>query len=1072
MPVIGSRAHSPPWPPPPENARRLYNSFIREGGGMPLLKCRARVVAALVTGLIMLAAAAGSLVAQGIPGSRFSALHWRLVGPFRGGWATAVAGVPGRPATFYIGSADGGVWRTTDAGVTWRPLFNRYGSASIGALTVAPGNPRVLWAGTGQVQQRWDIVDGDGVYRSTDGGDTWTHVGLEDTRHIGRIWVDPRNAEIALVAALGHNFGANEQRGIFRTENGGRTWTKVLGRDADTGAVDIAGDTALPDVLYASLWQVRRHPWLDYWQPTIGPGNGIYKSTDGGRTWAPVGGSGLPKGPVGRIELGVAPGTSARRVWALIVAPVDDGLYRSDDGGGTWTRINSDPGLGSDYMSEVVPDPRNPDVVWTMGRSLHRSQDGGKSFVLAKGSPGGDDYHCLWIDPTDAQRMITGADQGAVVTQNGGRTWSSWYNQPTGQFYRLATDNRFPYWIYSGQQDSGTVAIASRSDYGQITVREWHPVGGDERDGDVPDPSNPDIVYGAGLGGRLSKWDARTGQVQNVTPWPVSSYGERPGTSRYRYSWITPLAISPRPPHAIYMGAQVLFRSTDGGQSWQTVSPDLSGAMPGAKGCEDDVTIERATACGYGVIFAIAPSPAADGLVWIGTDNGRVQVTRNDGATWTDVTPPGMRDWTKVNIIDASATDPGTAYVAADRHRLDDFHPLAWRTHDFGKTWTEIGGGLPDGAWVGVVRADAKRRGLLFAGTSRAIHVSFDDGDHWQSVQLDLPTTGINDLLVHGDDVIVATEGRGIWSLDAIGPLRSAAEAAPANLPVLSPPPVAYRLRANNNKDTPLPPEEPRGENPPVGAIVDYVLTEAPASPVIIEIVQAGGARAGETIVRRFHSDEKPTRPPADVYFAESWLATPAIPTAHAGHNRFVWDLRYPAPRALEYEYSIAAVPGGAKPTPEGAFVLPGTYEVRVTIDGKTLGQPLTVVMDPRADTPAGDLAALLAFEREVEGQMSRSADLAEAANATRTRLSAARDAAKDADARAAADHALRDFERVAGGVPDENPAAINAILASVARDLESADLAPTQPQRETLASCRQALDRYAARVGALPRRP
>jgi photosystem II stability/assembly factor-like uncharacterized protein len=1014
-------------------------------------------------------------LALAVPESQFSALHWRLVGPFRGGWATAVSGIPGNATTFYFGGADGGVWRTMDAGVTWRPLFNqpggRQGSASIGALAVAASNPEVLWAGTGQINQRWDIVDGDGVYRSTDGGDTWTHVGLEDTRHIGRIWVDPRNAEVALVAALGHNFGPNVQRGIFRTEDGGRTWTKVLYRDADTGAVDIAGDAALPDVLYASLWQVRRHPWLDYWQPTIGPGSGIYKSTDAGRTWAPVRGSGLPKVPVGRIELGVAPGTSARRVWALIASESDGGLYRSDDGGTTWTRINPDPGLASDYMSEVVPDPRNAEIVWTMGRSLHRSMDGGTTLTIVKGAPGGDDYHCLWIDPTDPQRMITGADQGAVLTLNGGRTWSSWYNQPTGQFYRLATDNRFPYWIYSGQQDSGTVAIASRSDYGQITFRDWHPVGGDERDGDVPDPTNPDIVYGAGLGGRLSKWNARTGQVQNVTPWPVSSYGERPGTARYRYSWITPLAISARPPHAIYTAAQVLFRSIDGGQSWKTVSGDLTGAGAGAKGCEGDVPVEGATACGFGVIFAIAPSPSADGLVWIGTDNGRVHVTRNDGASWTNVTPPDMRDWTKVNIIDASATDPATAYVAADRHRLDDFHPVAWRTHDFGKTWTEIGHGLPDGAWVGVVREDPKRRGLLFAGTSRGIHVSFDDGEHWQSPQLDLPRTGINDLLVHGDDVIVATQGRGIWVLDGIEPLRHAAVNAVSDAPVLLRPSTAYRVRANENKDTPLPPEEPRGANPPVGAVLDYVLPQAPSRPVVIEIVKAeGGGRQAETaarnevIVRRFSSDETPKRPPADVYFAESWIAPPAMPTARAGHNRFVWNLRYPAPRALEYEYSIAAVPGGSEATPEGAFVLPGPYEVRLTVDGKTLRQPLTVVMDPRVNTPETDLAALLAFQRDVEAQMARSADLAEAAGAARTRLEAARDTAKDADARAAADRALADLDRVLGGVADENPVAINAGLASLARDLEGADAAPTAPQRELLDQYRQALDRYAAR--------
>jgi photosystem II stability/assembly factor-like uncharacterized protein len=1013
---------------------------------------------ALALILVGLLAAASTALRSQVPGDSFSALNWRLVGPFRGGWATAVAGVPGSSTTFYFGGADGGVWRTLDAGVTWQPLFDREASASIGALAVAPGNPRVLWAGTGHVQQRWDVVAGDGVYRSTNGGDTWAHVGLADTRHIGSIWVDPRSPDVALVAALGHLFGPNQERGVFRTQDGGRTWTKVLYRDANTGAVSIAGDTAVPDVLYASLWQVRRHPWLDYFQPTIGPGSGIYKSTNAGRTWSPAGTKGLPTVPVGRIELAVSPGTSARRVWALIASETSGGLYRSDDGGATWTAVNPDPGLASDYTSGVVADPQNPDVVWTMGRSLHRSEDGGKTFSIPKGSPGGDDYHRLWIDPTDPGRMITGADQGAVVTVDGGRTWSSWYNQPTGQFYRLAADNRFPYWIYSGQQDSGTVAIASRSDYGQITFRDWHPVGGDERDGDVPDPSNPDIVYGAGLGGRLSKWFASTGQVQDVAPWPVSSYGDRPGAARYRYSWITPLAISPRPPHSIYLAAQVLFRSDDGGQSWKTVSPDLTGAVAGMKECEGDMPVERATACGFGVIFAIAPSPVSDGLVWIGTTNGRVQVTRDDGATWTDVTPPGMLDWTKVNIIDASSTDPGTAYVAADRHRLDDFRPMAWRTHDYGKTWTEIGHLLRRDEWVGVVRADPKRAGLLFAGTSRGVHVSFDDGDNWHGLQLNLPCTGINDLLVHDDDVVIATQGRGIWSLDEIAPLRHAASTL-ANAPVLVPPPVAYRLRANENRDTPLPPDEPSAKNPPVGAVLDYVLPKTPAGPVVLEIRAPDGS-----MVRRFSSAEKAVIPPADIYFARSWIAPPAIPTSHAGHNRFVWNLRYAPPEAIEYEYSIAAVPRGSEPTPEGAFVLPGRYEVRLTVDGKTLSQPLTVVMDPRVKTSTDDLAALLSFERQVAAEMARSAELARAATALRKRLETERSTATDADARARAARELADLEKVVSAVPTENPSAVNAVLASLATDLEGVDAAPTEPQREVLQAYRQALDRYEAR--------
>jgi photosystem II stability/assembly factor-like uncharacterized protein len=973
----------------------------------------------------------GDRLSAAIPETAYQDLRYRLLGPFRGGWATVAAGIPGEPATFYFGSADGGVWRTTDAGTTWSPLFERGGSASIGALAIAASDPKTLWIGTGQVHQRWDIVGGDGVYRSTDGGESWTHVGLADTRHIGAIWVDPRNADVAIVAALGHVFGPSQERGLFRTEDGGRTWAHVLSRGPDTGAVDLAADPDTPDVVYASLWQVRRYPWLDYFQPAVGTGSGIWRSLDAGRTWSPVGSSGLPTGPLGRIELAVAPGSGARRVWAAIFASAGAGLYRSDDAGGSWSRINADASLASSYTSGLTPDPRNPEILWAMGRSLRRSTDAGKSFTIVRGAPGGDDYHFLWIDPREPRRMITASDQGAVVSVNGGATWSSWYNQPTGQFYRLAADESFPYRIYSGQQDSGTVAIASRSDYGQLTFRDWQPVGGDERDGDVPDPANPGVVYGAGLGGRLSKWHADTGQVQNISPWPVARYGERPLPGSYRYSWITPVAISKRAPHALYQAAQLVFRSLDGGRSWQTLGPDLTGAAPGTPGCDGDVAIEKATACGFGVIFALAPSPAAAGVLWVGTDNGRVQLTRDDGGSWSDVTPAGLGDWTKVNLIDASPTDPATAYVAADRHRLDDLQPLAWRTHDFGASWTEIGHGLPEGAWVGVVRQDPKRPGLLFAGTSRGIHVSFDDGGHWQSLQQNLPRTGINDLLVKGDDLVVATQGRALWVLDGLAPLRQLSEPALAAGTLLVAPPVAYRLRPNQNKDTPLPPEEPRGANPPVGAVLDYVLPEALSEPIAIEIVGPDGA-----LVRRFLSDASVARPASEVYFADSWLGAQAVPPARSGHNRFVWNLRYPPPRALRPEYSIAAVPGAATPVlPEGAFVLPGTYEVRLIAGAETLRQPLEVALDPRIHVSAADLEALLRFEREVELALAGSAELAERKGAAEAPLA------------------------------DEAPEKVNRVLAALASDLESADAAPTDAQREVLRFYRAALGRFEARL-------
>jgi len=1023
---------------------------------------RPTLLAILVLLQVALAATrvtASSPAAAAIEPGDYAGLRWRLLGPFRGGWATAVAGVPGEPATFLFGGADGGVWKTIDAGVTWRPIFERGRASSIGALSIAPSDPKVIWIGTGQVHQRWDVVSGEGLYRSTDGGATWNPAGLADSRHIGKIWVDPSNAEVAVVAALGHLFGPGGERGLFRTEDGGKSWTQVLYRDADTGAVEIAGDPAHPQRLYAALWQVRRHPWMDYFQPTEGPGSAVYRSQDGGRTWTPAGATGWPLGDLGRIALAVAPGSSGSKVWAAVSGK---GLFTSLDGGSTWTLTNGDGSLANSYMANLAVDAHRPDTLWAMGRGLRRSDDSGRSFTIAKGAPGGDDYHTLWIDPADNRRMVTGADQGAVVTLNGGASWSSWYNQPTGQFYRLAADRRFPYWIYSGQQDSGTVAIASRSDYGQLTFRDWHPVGGDERDGDVPDPANPDIVYGAGLGGRLSKWDARTGEVQNVSPWPIPSYGARPGSTRYRYSWITPLAISPRPPHAIYQGAQVLFRSLDGGASWSTVSPDLTGAVPGASGCDGDVPVARATACGFGVIFAIAPSPAVAEQVWIGTDNGRVQLTRDNGATWHEVTPPGLGDWSKVNTIDAAATDPATAYVAADRHRLDEIRPVAFRTHDFGATWTDIGRGLPQDEWLGALRQDPQRAGLLYAGTNRGVYVSFDDGESWSSLQLNLPTTGINDLIVAGGDLVVATQGRAIWALDVLEPLRHLPEAGRAQATLLPPAP-AVRLRFNQNKDTPLPPEEPRGDNPPVGAVFDYLLPRAAVGPVVLEIYDAQGGR-----VRRFASDELPERPRDGVYFTAHWLAAASLPGTGPGHHRFVWDLRRERPRALDYAYSIAAIPGReTPPAPEGALVSPGIYDVRLTVDGVESRQHLSVVADPRVERASTEYADLANFQAEVAKLLGDSAGLATAAGSLIRRLDAVGSGGDGKPARWVEEAKRRLLEVRAAADPE----AVNGDLSGLAADLESSDAPPTAPQREVLAECRRRLESLASRWQEFERR-
>ncbi|MGD8383777.1 MAG: hypothetical protein PVF89_00075 [Lysobacterales bacterium] len=967
---------------------------------------------------LLLAANAGAQV----PAAAYSDLHWRLVGPYRGGWATAVAGHPDNSTTFYFGSADGGIWKTDDAGVTWKPLFEHEGSASIGALQLAPSNPGVIWVGTGQIQQRWDVVDGDGVYRSVDGGKHWQHAGLAKSRHIGALWVDPHDADIAVVAALGPVFGPGGQRGLYRTEDGGGHWTRVLYLNATTGAADLAYSRDEPDVLYASVWQLQRHPWLDYFQPSVGENSDIYKSTDGGRSWARVGGAGLPAAPLGRIELAVAPGRGAKRVWASVETADGGGLYRSDDGGGHWSLVNPDASLASDYMGWLCADPQDPETVWAGGQPLRRSTDGGASFTIVRSSPGGDDYHALWIDPRDTRRMITGADQGAVVTFNGGRSWSSWYNQPTGQFYRLAVDNGFPYHIYSGQQDSGTVAIASRSDYGRISFRDWHPVGGDERDGDVPDPLDPEIVYGAGLGGRISKWDARTGQVQNVSPYPLSSYAQDPRTVKYRYDWITPLAIAAVPPYAIYGAAQVVFRSLDGGQNWRVISPDLTGAKVGTKGCNGDMPEKEASKCGFGTLFAIAPSPLRDGLVWVGSDNGRVHVTDDGGKHWRDVTPAGLEDWSKINLIDASARDPKAAYLAVDRHRLNDFDPRAYVTHDAGTNWREIGHGLPAGEYVNVVREDPARAGLLYAGTSRGAYFSVDDGEHWQSLQLNLPTTGINDLLVHEDDLVIATQGRALWILDDVAPLRQAAVGDIGESVRLLAPATAYRLRFNQNRDTPLPPEEPTGDNPPAGAVLDYIVPAGYSGALQLDILAADGS-----LVRHYESGQIPQRAKARVYFADTWLGQPQVLSASPGHHRFVWNLRYAPPPTLESSYSIAAVPEQETPIlPQGAFVLPGNYTVRISAGDITSSQPLEVVMDPRVKVSRDELASLLEFQQQVAAALQRVVALAK--------------------------HGGADEDNEDGNVGGETIDSVADALTALATDLESADAAPTAAQRALLA--------------------
>ncbi|HET7296921.1 MAG TPA: glycosyl hydrolase, partial [Gemmatimonadales bacterium] len=752
--------------------------------------------------------------AQSIPASAYGAMRWRLIGPHRGGRVLAVAGVPGDPATFYFGAVDGGVWRTRNAGVTWEPLFDDQPIASIGALALAPSDPKIIYVGTGEASIRSDITYGAGVYRSTDGGAHWQSLGLADTRHIGKVLVDPHNPDVVLVAALGHAYGPNADRGVFRSADGGRTWAKVLYKGPDTGAIDLAADPGDPRVVYAALYQARRTPWEQY-PPDEGPGSGLYRSADGGATWAPLTGHGLPAGPVGRIGLAVGRGG---RVYALIGAAQGAGLYRSDDAGATWRLAGSDPRLTNRnwYFCRVTVDPQNPDIVYVPNVALLKSTDGGKTFAALKGQPGGDDYHELWVDPRSPTHMIVGSDQGAVVSLDDGRTWSSWFNQPTAQFYHVVTDDAFPYRVYGAQQDAGTAGVASRSDFGEITFRDWAPVGAGESGYLAPDPLNPDIVYGGDTYGGVHRFDRITGQSQDISPWPVSAFGLPMPQRKYRFTWTSPIVFDRVDRQSLYLGAQMVLRTRDGGLHWEAISPDLTGAA-GRRTPADTgpVTVANATARGYGVVFAIAPSPRAAGLIWVGSDDGLIHRTTDGGAHWQDVTPQGLPPWSAMSLLEASPFDTAVAYAAVDRHRVDDLAPYIYRTRDGGAHWTRADRGIAPQAYVQAVRADPVRAGLLYAGTETGVYVSFDDGDHWQSLQLNLPVASVRDLAVHGADLIAATHGRSFWVLDDVTPLRQLADSAlraPAHLFAPAP---AVRLRASVSNDTPIPPEEPHGTNPP-----------------------------------------------------------------------------------------------------------------------------------------------------------------------------------------------------------------------------------------------------------------
>jgi len=902
---------------------------------------------------------------QPSPQSLYSGLRWRMIGPFRGGRVNAVSGVIGQPNTFYFGSVGGGLWKSMNAGRSWTPVFDAQSVASIGAIGVAPSNPNVVYVGTGECDMRDSISFGDGMYKSIDGGNTWKHIGLDATRQIGRVLVDPRNPDAVFVAALGHAYGPSPDRGVYRSRDGGTTWQKVLFKGDGVGAIDLAIDPANSQTIYATLWATRRPPWYIY-NPSISPGGGIFKSTDGGTTWQQLT-AGLPSEGVGRSGIAVAP-SNARRVYAIVDAK-DGGLYRSEDAGDSWSKISGDNrvwGRGW-YFGKVSVDPKNPDIVYVSNTSLYKSTDAGKSWTPIKGSPGGDDYHQLWIAPEDPNRMILGSDQGAVVTVDGAATWSSWYNQPTAQIYHVAADNRFPYWATGAQQDSGAVGTPTRSPHSVISMHEWTGLGaGGESGYTAPDPLHPEILYG----GTGSRWNNITGASQNLSP----ERGAQGGP--FRHDWTQPLVFSPADPHALYFANQYLYKTTNGGEAWTQISPDLTREDPGVPPNLDAAAAADAPqgqGTRRGVIYTIAPSPMRAPLVWIGTDDGYIQVTPDDGKTWQNVTPPAVTAWSKVTMIDASHFDVNEAYAAVERHQLEDYEPYIYRTRDGGKTWQKITSGLPAGVYTQTVKEDPLKRGLLFAGTELGVYVSFNDGDSWQSLKLNLPPASMRDFAIHGDDLIVATHGRGFWVLDDITALRQIDNTVANSSAFLFKPADAINMPPGSENGTPLPKDEPFAENPPNGAMIDYYLKADATGPVILEIFDSAGQS-----LRKYSSDDRtPPRNPDTLNVPAIWMPVPEPLSATAGMHRWVWDLRGAPAGGGRAGGGAGAGAAGAGAAGGGAAggagrgavgggggggggfggggrgggpsVQPGTYQVKLTVNGQTYTQPLKLTPDPRA---------------------------------------------------------------------------------------------------------------------------
>jgi photosystem II stability/assembly factor-like uncharacterized protein len=902
----------------------------------------------------------GSSTAQQIPENLYQDLHWRMIGPFRGGRTRAAAGVPSQPNLFYIGQVNGGVWKSDDYGRTWTPLFDHESTQSIGAITVAPSNPNIIYVASGEGLHRPDLSVGNGIYKSTDAGKTWTHLGLRDGQQIPALAVDPRDPNRVFAAVLGHPYGPNEERGLFRSTDGGQNWQKIIYKNENTGASDVQIDPSNPDVIYASMWEAREGPWEDN-NEVNGTGGGLFKSIDGGNTWHPLP-NGLPK-DLAQIYIAIAP-SDPRRLYATVaVASGPLSFYRSDDAGENWSKITDDPRpsgrIGGGDLAVPKVDPKNADVVYSASTVTMRSTDGGKTWSGFRGAPGGDDYQNLWINPNDPNIILLVSDQGAIVTVNGGATWSSWYNQPTAQIYHVAVTPTFPYKVCGGQQESGSVCISSRGNDGAITFRDWHPVGVIEYGYVAPDPLDPDVIYGGGRS-EVSKFHWSTGGVQNVTPIPLRS-------AKYRTDRTEPLIFSPLDPHTLYFASNVLFKTTNGGNSWTPISTDVTRENPGVP-ASVGALVPKGAEKQRGVIYALAPSFKSLDSLWAGTDDGLIWLTRDGGKKWNDITPKELTPWSKVTQLSASHFDDDSAYASVSRFRINDNHPYVYRTHDGGKSWQLIIAGLPDFGPVDTIREDPVGQGLLFAGTENSVWVSFDDGDHWQSLQLNLPHTSMRDLWIHNDDLIVATHGRAFWILDDIAPLREVNGSFAADAHLFTPV-AAYRVQRDTNTDTPLPPDEPAAANPPDGAVIDYYLGQNASAPVTLEILDSRGR-----VVRKFSSADQPEVPEADLrkqLIPLYWLRPFRSLSPEAGMHRWVWDLHYTPPDSMRHEYPIAALPGETPRYPLGPNALPGSYTARLTANGKTYTAPLSVKMDPRVKVPTAALEKKFQLETRLASLLS-----------------------------------------------------------------------------------------------------